>query len=105
MNLAKKISNFSSEEQQLQRLMLRNSYTKEAAEIRIKAQMPLPEKCKLCTHIIDNSGSIEITEKQVRQLYSEFDRCKAYWKIRILVAICASSIVGLGLLLYHHIVH
>ncbi|KAK3108496.1 hypothetical protein FSP39_009256 [Pinctada imbricata] len=92
-----------NEEQQLQRLMARNSYTKEAAEIRIKAQMSLAEKCKLCTHIIDNSGTIESTEKQVKLLYQEFSMCKAFWKLRIIVAFCATSLLGLGLFLCHYL--
>ena len=39
--------------------------TAEAVQARIAAQMPLDEKKKYATLIIDNSGNWEATEKQV----------------------------------------
>lgn len=50
---------------QLERLMNRNHLTEVEAESRIAAQMPLAEKEKLADYIIDNSGSIVDTYKQV----------------------------------------
>ncbi|KAH3877899.1 hypothetical protein DPMN_001779 [Dreissena polymorpha] len=48
-----------SSEKQLERLKTRNNYTTEEAENRIKAQMPLAEKCLLATTVLDNNGTIE----------------------------------------------
>ncbi|NEW66316.1 dephospho-CoA kinase [Carnobacteriaceae bacterium zg-84] len=52
-------------EKQLERLMKRNGYTLEEASIRIEAQMPIEEKRVCADDVIDNSGTIEETEKQV----------------------------------------
>ncbi|KAA8440406.1 dephospho-CoA kinase [Weissella paramesenteroides] len=50
---------------QLNRLMQRNNLTKEDAQGRIDAQMPLSEKEKLADFIVDNSGTIANTLTQV----------------------------------------
>ncbi|XP_052683194.1 dephospho-CoA kinase domain-containing protein-like [Crassostrea angulata] len=84
-----------SEEQQVQRLMARNQYSKEAAEIRIQAQMPLSEKCGLCTRIIDNSKDMKTTYLQTVQLHKELSKSLLYWKVRMLIALCAGSVIGL----------
>nr|XP_022309556.1 dephospho-CoA kinase domain-containing protein-like [Crassostrea virginica] len=84
-----------SEEQQLQRLMARNNYSKEAAEIRIQAQMPLSEKCRLCTHVIDNSRDIQNTYLQTSRIHGELSRSWLHWKVRVLLALCAGSVIGL----------
>ena len=52
-------------EKQIMRTMKRSGMTAEAVQARIAAQMPLEEKKKYATLIIDNSGSWEETEKQV----------------------------------------
>ena len=52
-------------EEQIMRTMKRSGMTAEAVQARIAAQMPLEEKKKYATLIIDNSGSWEETEKQV----------------------------------------
>ena len=52
-------------EKQIVRTMERSGMTAEAVQARIAAQMPLEEKKKYATLIIDNSGSWEETEKQV----------------------------------------
>lgn len=85
----------SSEEQQVQRLMARNQYSKEAAEIRIQAQMPLSEKCGLCTRIIDNSKDMRTTYLQTVQLHKELSKSLLYWRVRMLIALCAGSVIGL----------
>ena len=51
---------------QLQRLMNRNNYTADEASARIHAQLPIDEKKSLAQVIIDNTGSLEYTEEQVR---------------------------------------
>ncbi|KAG7158443.1 Dephospho-CoA kinase domain-containing protein-like [Homarus americanus] len=50
---------------QLERLMDRNQYTEKEAISRIEAQMPLEKKCNMADIIIENSGSLSNTRKQV----------------------------------------
>ena len=52
-------------ETQIIRTMARSGMTAEAVRARIAAQMPLSEKEKYATVIIDNSGTWEETEKQI----------------------------------------
>lgn len=54
-------------EQQMERLTLRELSVEEARQ-RIAAQMPLDNKRKLADEVIDCSGSIEETERQVNQV-------------------------------------
>ncbi|NBI28306.1 dephospho-CoA kinase [Chengkuizengella marina] len=56
---------------QLERLMNRNQLSLEEAKKRIEAQMPIENKKKLADFIIDNSKSIEHTEKQVEQFWED----------------------------------
>lgn len=56
-------------EVQLHRLMTRDGLSREAAQARIDAQMPLHEKKKLATWQIDNGGSKESTSAQVTSLW------------------------------------
>ena len=55
---------------QLARTMARDGCSREAAQRRIDAQMPLDEKRALADHVIDNSGSLDDTEAQVRALHA-----------------------------------
>jgi len=50
---------------QIERLMKRNDLSREEAEARLNAQMPIEEKRKLADIVIDNGGTIEETEAQV----------------------------------------
>ncbi|WP_309121404.1 dephospho-CoA kinase [Paenibacillus sp.] len=52
-------------EVQLERLMARDGMSREDAERRIDAQMPIEEKRKRADVVIDNSGSLAETERQV----------------------------------------
>lgn len=52
-------------ETQLQRLMARDATDVVAARARMEAQMPLEAKRKLADVVIDNSGSLADTRKQV----------------------------------------
>ena len=54
---------------QLKRLMRRQGIGADAAHARINAQMPLDEKCRRATIVIDNSGDISATQKQVLHIY------------------------------------
>ncbi|AKP48076.1 dephospho-CoA kinase [Bacillus smithii] len=53
---------------QLQRLMKRNGLDKEAAEIRISAQMSLEEKASKADAVINNNGTITETKKQLEHI-------------------------------------
>ncbi len=62
-------------EQQLERLTnpaFGRAMSREQAEKRIAAQMPLEEKRKLAHDEIDCSGSLEYTKRQVRMLVEQF---------------------------------
>jgi dephospho-CoA kinase len=64
-----------SREQQLERLTnpaLGRAMSREQAEKRIAAQMPLEEKRTLAHDEIDCSGSLEDTKRQVRMLVEQF---------------------------------
>jgi len=64
-----------SREQQLERLTspaFGRAMSREQAEKRIAAQMPLQEKRKLAHDEIDCSGSLEYTKRQVRMLVEQF---------------------------------
>jgi dephospho-CoA kinase len=60
-----------SPEIQLKRLMKRNSFSREEALLRIQAQSPQAEKVALASVVIDNSGSLEETERQVQQAWEK----------------------------------
>jgi dephospho-CoA kinase len=54
---------------QIQRLMHRDALTPARALARIGSQMPIEEKKKRATLLIDNSGSLEDTRKQTLRIY------------------------------------
>ena len=63
---------FVTAEVQLQRLIARNGYTRQEALDRINAQMPLTEKKRRATWLIDNSGSLEATYRQADALWKQW---------------------------------
>ncbi|NLL52673.1 MAG: dephospho-CoA kinase [Peptococcaceae bacterium] len=56
---------------QRERLMARNGFTEQEAELRIASQMPIKEKAKRADLIIDNSGTWEQTEEYLNNLWSK----------------------------------
>ena len=56
-----------NEDQQIGRLMARNSYSFDQAQKRIAAQLPLAKKIRLADQLIDNNGSLEETYAQLDQ--------------------------------------
>lgn len=58
----------ASQENQLRRTMARDGSTQVEAEARIAAQLPLAEKVRLATHVIENDGDLEATRAQVAAL-------------------------------------
>lgn len=63
-----------NEEQRAQRVAKRLGITEEAAQAEVKrrmaAQMPDSEKIKAADFVIDNSGSLEATERQVQEVFA-----------------------------------
>ena len=63
---------YAPEQAQIQRQMKRNGCDREEALRRIRAQLPIEDKKALADVVIDNSGSIEETERQAREFYDRF---------------------------------
>jgi len=62
-----------TEETQLQRLMERNTLSKEEATARIQSQLPISEKEKGADAVIYNNGSIEESKMQLERLLAKWD--------------------------------
>ena len=61
-------------EQQLERLMAKPGVSREEAEQRIQAQMPMEEKCRRADYLIDCSGTLEQSRAQAEAIYTELRR-------------------------------
>lgn len=79
--------------------MLRNGLTQEKAEARIATQLPLDKKVKLADYIIDNSGDLETTRKQVLKLHASLEDSLAFLWVRVLAATAVAGLGGLAYLL------
>ncbi len=66
---AKVIVAWCRPEQQIERLVAKADLSREEAERRIAAQMPVEEKRRRADFVIDCSGSLEKTRRQVERLY------------------------------------
>ncbi len=64
------------EEQEFARLVARNQLSEEEAWARIRAQPSVADRLPLVDEVIDNSGSLENTRKQVAAAYERF--CKRF---------------------------
>ena len=62
---------YASEEEQKKRLMNRDGSSEEMAMNMIRSQLSVEEKKGFCDLIIDNSGSLEETRKQVEKLFEK----------------------------------
>ena len=63
---------YASAATQLDRVMARDGLSGEEAQARIDSQMSIEKKRELADVVIDNSGSWEATEAQVRKLFDEW---------------------------------
>ncbi|HLX40236.1 MAG TPA: dephospho-CoA kinase [Ktedonobacteraceae bacterium] len=63
-----------TEEQELARLMSRNTLSEEEAWARIHAQPPVEKRLPLVDEVIDNSGTLEETRSQVAAAFERFGR-------------------------------
>jgi len=61
-----------SQEQELARLMARNQLSEEEAWARIRAQPSVAARLPLVDEVIDNSGSLEETRRQVTSAFERF---------------------------------
>lgn len=59
---------------QIERLMARNGLSEAEAKQRIQAQMPLDEKRQYADYVVDNSGEVENTRRQVDRIWSSLRR-------------------------------
>jgi dephospho-CoA kinase len=59
---------------QISRLIARNGLTRGEAEARIASQMPLEEKAKRATWLVDNSGDLAATRARVTAIWDEIRR-------------------------------
>jgi len=70
---------YCSEQLQLIRLMERENFPETTARQRIEAQMPLKEKVQYADYIIDNSGELVETERQVDQVMEKIQPTLWNW--------------------------
>ncbi|MFZ0960705.1 MAG: dephospho-CoA kinase [Terriglobia bacterium] len=61
-------------EQQVERLLAKTGISREEAEQRIQAQMPLEEKRRHADYVIDCSGTLEQSRAQAKAIYLELRR-------------------------------
>lgn len=72
----------SSQEIQLRRLQERDGSTREAAQSRVKAQMPIADKLDYADQVLDNSGRPADLEPQVDALVRRIQR-ETGWSYRL----------------------
>lgn len=60
-------------ETQIERIMTRDGLQRDEALSRIESQMPTSEKTKHAAYIIDNSGSLGETRKQVQEIWKKLN--------------------------------
>ena len=74
--IAKSLVVYTPPDKQLKRLMQRNHYTQEEAQLRINAQIAIEEKRTRATYLIDNSATLleleEACEKSLKEIQKDF---------------------------------
>ncbi len=65
---------YAPEEVQLKRLMARDGISEELAMKIIRSQMSVEEKKGYCDLIVDNSGSLEDTRRQVKVIWQKLQQ-------------------------------
>ena len=68
---------YAPEPIQIARQMERDGCDREEALRRIRAQLPIEDKKALADVVLDNSGSIDDTERQAREFYERFSAASA----------------------------
>jgi dephospho-CoA kinase len=59
--------------EQIARLMQRDGLSRQGAVARLKSQMPIDEKAKAADYVIDNSGTLQETKRQVIAVYEALE--------------------------------
>jgi dephospho-CoA kinase len=70
-NVDKVVVVYADQEQQIERLIARDRFTREQALARIASQMPLAEKRRHADYVIDNTGSRENTERLTKEVFEK----------------------------------
>ncbi|NXC41314.1 DCAKD protein, partial [Penelope pileata] len=78
---------------QLARLMQRDGLARAEAEARVASQLPLGEKRRLATHVLDNNGERESTRRQVLRLHALLEGSWDFLWARLALG---AAVVGLG---------
>ncbi len=65
---------YAEREQQIERLISRDKFTREQALARISSQMPLAEKREKADFVISNTGTRQETERQTREVFETIQR-------------------------------
>jgi dephospho-CoA kinase len=73
---------YATEEEQKRRLMERDGLTEEMALNMIRSQLSVEEKKGYCDLMIDNSGSLEETRRQVEKLWKKLKKIQKDHKIK-----------------------
>lgn len=72
----------SSADIQLQRLMTRDNSSREDASARLNSQLPIAQKVEYADIVLDNSGTVQDLEQQVRLCLVKLERI-AGWSWRL----------------------
>lgn len=64
---------YTEDKIRLNRLMLRNNFTKDEALARIKSQLPQEEKVKVSDFIINNNHSIDVLQKYIERFIIQLE--------------------------------
>ncbi|RMC01608.1 hypothetical protein DUI87_22049 [Hirundo rustica rustica] len=89
---------------QLLRLMKRSGLSAAEAEARISSQLPLDEKRKWATHVIDNSGDRDSTRRQVLRLHTRLEDSLDFLWARLALGTALAGFGGLVFLLIRHFI-
>ena len=73
--LAEIIVVYIPESLQVERLMQRDGISRTEALARIRSQMPIEEKRRFATLLIDNSGPLEVTRAKSAEVYERLKAC------------------------------
>jgi dephospho-CoA kinase len=68
---------YARDAQQIERLIARDHCSREDAERRVRAQLPIEDKKAMADVVIDNSGALDETKRQVEQLFERFSEARA----------------------------
>jgi dephospho-CoA kinase len=65
---------YCPKELQIERLMNRSGYSEEEAARRVDSQLPAEEKKQFADYVVDTSGTLEETERQVDEIWRKLQK-------------------------------